>query len=106
MSPLNLSRLIYVYTDNASLSRADIKTCQANGKTILLSLGGDSYTQGGWSSTGAAQSAADQVWAMFGPVQSGSSVHRPFGSAVVDGFDFDFEATTNNLAAFGAQLKS
>ncbi|KAL6698946.1 endochitinase 33 [Trichoderma pleuroticola] len=85
---------------------ADIKTCQANGKTILLSLGGDSYTQGGWSSTGAAQSAADQVWAMFGPVQSGSSVHRPFGSAVVDGFDFDFEATTNNLAAFGAQLKS
>ncbi|UKZ80456.1 Endochitinase 33 [Trichoderma virens FT-333] len=85
---------------------ADIKTCQANGKTIILSLGGDSYTQGGWSSASAAQSAANQVWAMFGPVQSGSTVHRPFGSAVVDGFDFDFEATTNNLAAFGTQLKS
>ncbi|KAH0494174.1 hypothetical protein TgHK011_000804 [Trichoderma gracile] len=85
---------------------ADIKTCQANGKTILLSLGGDSYSQGGWSSPSAAQDAADQVWAMFGPVQSDSSAPRPFGSAVVDGFDFDFEASTNNLAAFGAQLRS
>lgn len=43
---------------------------------------------------------------MFGPVQPGSSADRPFGSAVVDGFDFDFEAITNNLAAFGAQLQS
>ncbi|KAM0486158.1 hypothetical protein ACHAPX_000860 [Trichoderma viride] len=85
---------------------ADIKTCQANGKTIILSLGGDSYTQGGWSSASAAQAAAKQVWAMFGPVQSGSSAERPFGSAIVDGFDFDFEATTNNLPAFGTQLKS
>ncbi|KAL7821599.1 family 18 glycoside hydrolase [Trichoderma aethiopicum] len=84
---------------------ADIKTCQANGKTILLSLGGDSYTQGGWSSPADAEAAADEVWAMFGPVQSDSSAPRPFGSAVVDGFDFDFEAATNNLAAFGAQLR-
>lgn len=46
------------------------------------------------------------VWAMFGPVQSGSNVDRPFGSAVVDGFDFDMEAYTGNLPAFGARLRS
>lgn len=43
---------------------------------------------------------------MFGPVPSGKKVDRPFGSAVVDGFDFDFESTVNNLPAFGAKLRS
>lgn len=46
------------------------------------------------------------VWDMFGPVQSGKNVDRPFGSAVVDGFDFDFESSANNLPAFGAKLRS
>lgn len=46
------------------------------------------------------------VWDMFGPVPAGKTVDRPFGSAVVDGFDFDFEATTNNLPAFGQKLRS
>lgn len=43
---------------------------------------------------------------MFGPIPSGKTVDRPFGSAVVDGFDFDFEASTNNLVAFGKKLRS
>jgi chitinase len=43
---------------------------------------------------------------MFGPIPSGKTVDRPFGSAVVDGFDFDFEATANNLPAFGKKLRS
>lgn len=43
---------------------------------------------------------------MFGPALSGSTVRRPFGSAVVDGFDFDFESTANNLPAFGRKLRS
>lgn len=43
---------------------------------------------------------------MFGPVPSGKAIDRPFGSAVVDGFDFDFEASTNNLPAFGQKLRS
>ncbi|KAK5996992.1 Endochitinase 33 [Cladobotryum mycophilum] len=98
------------FADNPNLFKcpqieADIKTCQAKGKTILLSLGGATYTQGGWNSASAAQAAAQQVWNMFGP-QTGSSVDRPFGAAVVDGFDFDFEATANNLPAFGAKLRS
>lgn len=89
------------------LDRNDIKTCQTKfKKTIVLSLGGATYSQGGWPSTRDAEKAAQSVWDMFGPVPSGSKVDRPFGSAVVDGFDFDFESTTNNLPAFGAKLRS
>ncbi|KAK0391802.1 hypothetical protein NLU13_1301 [Sarocladium strictum] len=85
----------------------DIKTCQATyGKTILISLGGATYAQGGWSSSSAAQDAAQQVWDMFGPVTSASNADRPFGSAVVDGFDFDFESGVSNLVPFGQKLRS
>ncbi|KAK0620167.1 glycoside hydrolase superfamily [Immersiella caudata] len=85
---------------------ADIKTCQSLGKTILLSLGGATYTEGGFSSSSEALRWADSIWAMFGPRQSSSSVVRPFGSAVIDGFDFDFEAPTQNMATFAARLRS
>ncbi|KAG5978874.1 Endochitinase 33 [Claviceps digitariae] len=86
---------------------ADIKHCQAtHGKTVILSLGGATYTQGGWSNVSDAHNAAHMIWDMFGPVPSYKTVDRPFGSAVVDGFDFDFEATTNHLPAFGAKLRS
>lgn len=50
--------------------------------------------------------AAQNVWAMFGPVQSGSSAPRPFGSAVVNGFDFDFESSVQNMEPFAAELRS
>jgi chitinase len=50
--------------------------------------------------------AAQNVWAMFGPVQTGSSVSRPFGSAVVNGFDFDLESTVQNMEPFAAELRS
>jgi chitinase len=89
------------------ICREDIKTCQTKfGKTIILSIGGATYTQGGWANTQDAEMAAQSVWDMFGPVPSGSNIDRPFGSAVVDGFDFDFESGTNNLPAFGAKLRS
>ncbi|PON21914.1 glycosylhydrolase family 18-1 [Trichoderma gamsii] len=85
----------------------DIITCQQTyGKTILISLGGGSYTQGGFSSTDVATSAAQTVWNMFGPVNPNSNVDRPFGSAVVDGVDFDFESGVNNLEPFAAELRS
>ncbi|TPX12483.1 uncharacterized protein E0L32_006895 [Thyridium curvatum] len=85
---------------------ADIKTCQAAGKTILLSIGGATYTEGGFPSSAAAITAANNIWAMFGPVQSGSTAKRPFGTAVVDGFDFDFESVTTNMAPFGQRLRT
>lgn len=39
-------------------------------------------------------------------MQSGSSALRPFGDAVVDGFDLDFESTVSNMAPFANQLRS
>jgi chitinase len=71
----------------------------------MLSLGGDSYTEGGFTSAALATAGADKIWAMFGPVQSGSSALRPFGSAVLDGFDFDFEANVQNMATFANELR-
>lgn len=72
----------------------------------MLSVGGATYTEGGFTSSSEATSAADNIWAMFGPQQSGSTVNRPFGSAVVDGFDFDFESTTQNMVPFASELRS
>lgn len=86
---------------------ADIQTCQSTyNKTILLSIGGSTYTEGGFTSESEAEEWANTIWYMFGPVTSNTSINRPFGSAVVDGFDFDFESTTSNMAPFASQLRS
>jgi chitinase len=81
----------------------DIKTCQSLGKKVLLSLGGavGSY---GFNSDTQAQSFANEMWNMFG---GGSSSTRPFGNAVVDGFDLDIEGgLTTGYVAFVNQLKA
>ncbi|KAL1970816.1 hypothetical protein VTN77DRAFT_2650 [Rasamsonia byssochlamydoides] len=83
----------------------DIKTCQSLGKTILLSIGGATYTEGGFTSEDAAVAGANLIWETFGPVTNSSAL-RPFGDAVVDGFDFDFEATVSNMPTFGNQLRT
>ncbi|KAL7620153.1 Chitinase 2 [Parahypoxylon ruwenzoriense] len=82
----------------------DIKTCQSLGKTILLSIGGATYTEGGFSDSASAESAAEQVWSLFG--SDTSAENRPFRSAVIDGFDFDFESTTQNFVPFASRLRS
>lgn len=66
----------------------------------MLSIGGDAYTEGGFTSAAAATAGADKIWAMYGPVQSGSNALRPFGSAVLDGFDFDFEVESLFISVF------
>ncbi|KAL7782663.1 chitinase chi18-17 [Trichoderma ceciliae] len=93
---------------NCPQVEADIIECQQTyGKTILMSLFGSTYTESGFSSSTAAVSAAQEIWAMFGPVQSGNSTPRPFGTAVVDGFDFDLEdPIENNMEPFAAELRS
>ncbi|ORX46534.1 glycoside hydrolase [Hesseltinella vesiculosa] len=65
----------------------DIKTCQDKGKIILLSLGGaaGSYSL---SSDNDAKTFAHSLHGMFG---KGTNKYRPFGDAVVDGFDLDIE---------------
>jgi chitinase len=87
--------------------RQDIAECQSTyGKTILLSVGGATYTEGGFSSSAAAVTAANNLWSIFGPPASGSSSPRPFGNSVIDGFDFDFESTASNIVSFANQLRS
>ncbi|KAI9730048.1 MAG: hypothetical protein M1818_008317 [Claussenomyces sp. TS43310] len=86
---------------------ADITTCQSTyGKTVLLSVGGATYSEGGFTSSDAAVSGANLLWETFGPVQNGSSAPRPFGNAAINGFDFDFESTVTNMVPFGNQLRS
>ncbi|CCG84295.1 protein of unknown function [Taphrina deformans PYCC 5710] len=71
----------------------DIKTCQTMGKKILLSVGGAAGSYG-FSSSSQAVQVANDLWNYFG---GGSSSIRPFGSAIVDGFDLDIE---NNAPAY------
>ncbi|KAK1836437.1 glycoside hydrolase superfamily [Podospora conica] len=85
---------------------ADILACQSANKTILLSLGGATYTQTGFASSAAAITAAENLWAMFGPAQPASTVPRPFGAAALDGFDLDFEFPGAYLATFAARLRT
>lgn len=95
----------------------DITACQKAGKTVLLSLGGATYTEGGFSSESDAVAGADLIWDTFGPPQSGSSnsssngpsskaqIYRPFGDASIDGLDLDFESNVQNTVPFAQQLR-
>ena len=87
------------------MCRRDIKACQSKGKTILLSIGGATYAEGGFGSDGEARQWAKTIWAMFGP-EGDRTVNRPFGSAVLDGFDLDFEAPSSNMVPFASELRS
>ncbi|TQV90298.1 class III chitinase [Cordyceps javanica] len=91
---------------NAGRSKIDedIKICQKKGKTILISMGGGLPTSTNWNSTFGAEKFAQCIWDMFGPVPL-DNIYRPFGSAVVDGFDFDFESPINDLPAFAGKLR-
>lgn len=136
---------------NCSSVGDDIRQCQSKyGKKVLLSIGGATYTEGGFESAEAAESAARLVWDTFGPAADaqltnttdaaeshsvsggahhltsrpyrtnsglpmGSGAHisprqartlRPFGNAVVDGFDFDFETPMTNVVPFARALRS
>jgi len=95
--------VIHLLAPPSDLSRADIQTCQAAGKKILLSLGGAAGSYG-FTSDSQAESFADQLWNLFG---GGSSDTRPFGDAIIDGFDLDIEGgSTTGYAAFINQMRS
>ncbi|KAL1633930.1 Chitinase 2 [Diplodia intermedia] len=92
----------------------DIPLCQTQyNKTITLSIGGATYTEGGFANTTAATAAADRIWTMFGPPPANLTNTtnttfplRPFGAAQLDGFDFDFETTVTNISPFAQRLRS
>lgn len=75
---------------------SDIIECQKTyGKKVFLSFGG-AYPKNYYiASDSSANSFADFVWGAFGPSTSAwtsANKPRPFGDAVVDGFDFDIES--------------
>ena len=63
-----------------------IKTCQSNGKKVLLSLGGATGTSK-FSSDSQASTFATQLWNLFGGGTGEDSNLRPFGDVKLDGFD-------------------
>ncbi|KAG7990505.1 hypothetical protein I3843_02G028800 [Carya illinoinensis] len=69
---------------------SDIKSCQAQGIKMMLSIGGGagSYSL---TSTNDAQQVATYLWNNF---LGGQSSSRPLGDAVLDGIDFDIEGGT------------
>ncbi|GLJ21007.1 hypothetical protein SUGI_0383920 [Cryptomeria japonica] len=71
---------------------ADIESCQSSGVKVFLSLGG---AWGSYSIASAddAQDVATYLWNNYLGGNSGSG---PLGAAVLDGIDFDIEATTEH----------
>lgn len=86
--------------DCSTLS-SQVQSCQNNGKTIMLSLGGGAgyYIL---KSNDYAKMVASHLWNMF---LNGTGETRPFGSGVVlDGVDFDIEAGTKESNAYWVTL--
>ncbi|GAD97348.1 class III chitinase ChiA1 [Paecilomyces variotii No. 5] len=73
----------------------DIPICQQAGKKVFISLGGASPANGQViNNDDSARDFADFLWGAFGPKTDAWTAQdgpRPFGDAVVDGFDFDIE---------------
>lgn len=88
---INLAGHCDPYTNGCTGLSADIKSCQAKGVKVLLSIGGGagSYFL---ASTEDARNVAKYIWNNF---LGGSSSSRPLGDAVLNGVDFDIEGGTN-----------
>ncbi|KAJ5811828.1 hypothetical protein N7474_008129 [Penicillium riverlandense] len=72
----------------------DIPVCQTAGKKVFVSLGGAYPATQEITSDQSALDFANFIWGAFGPVTdewTQADGPRPFGDAVVDGFDFDIE---------------
>lgn len=82
--------------ESCPLIASDIKYCQAQGKKVLLSLGGgspDVYL----ASDSSAKDMADFLWGAFGPAKEDWEGPRPFGDASIDGFDLDIESEADKI---------
>ncbi|XP_008776738.1 acidic endochitinase-like [Phoenix dactylifera] len=71
---------------------SDIQSCQSRGVKVLLSLGGAS---GSYSLTSAADAQNVSNY-LLNNYLGGNSSSRPLGAAVLDGIDFDIEATNGD----------
>ncbi|TYG37954.1 hypothetical protein ES288_D13G183400v1 [Gossypium darwinii] len=88
---INLAGHCDPYTNGCTGLSSDIKSCQAKGIKVTLSLGGGAGSYYLTSSKDARQ-VATYLWNNF---LGGQSASRPFGDAALDGIDFDIEGGTN-----------
>ena len=88
---INLAGHCDPYSNGCTGLSSDIKSCQANGIKVMLSIGGGA---GSYYLTSAedARQVAIYLWNNF---LGGTSSSRPLGDAVLDGIDFDIEGGTN-----------
>ncbi|KAF7826113.1 acidic endochitinase-like [Senna tora] len=88
---IDLSGHCDAYSNACKSLSGDIKSCQAKGIKVMLSIGGGagSYSL---SSSQDARNVAIYLWNNF---LGGNSPNRPLGDAVLDGIDFDIEQGTN-----------
>ncbi|XP_022897286.1 acidic endochitinase-like [Olea europaea var. sylvestris] len=70
---------------------SDIKSCQAKGIKVILSIGGGA---GGYT-LASSQDAKDLATYLWNNFLGGKSSARPLGNAVLDGIDFDIEGGTS-----------
>ncbi|RMZ83860.1 hypothetical protein DV737_g1516, partial [Chaetothyriales sp. CBS 132003] len=70
---------------------SQIPLCQTAGTKIFISIGG-AVADVELESQEDAVAFANQLWDIFGPYNSSYTGPRPFGTAAVDGFDFDLES--------------
>ncbi|KAJ6507000.1 glycoside hydrolase superfamily [Mycena sanguinolenta] len=81
---------------------AGIEACQAMGKLVTISLGGQNSST--LSSDAEGIAFATTIWNLF---LGGSSSTRPFGSVVLDGVDLDIEVgAPTGYAAFANQIRA
>ncbi|KAI8026922.1 hypothetical protein LOK49_LG02G00219 [Camellia lanceoleosa] len=88
---INLAGHCDPYSNGCTGLSSDIKSCQAKGIKVILSIGGGAGSYYLASSDDARQ-VATYLWNNF---LGGQSSSRPLGAATLDGIDFDIEGGTN-----------
>ena len=88
---INLAGHCDPYSNGCTSLSSDIKSCQAKGINVILSIGGGAGSYYLTSSEDARQ-VATYLWNNF---LGGQSSSRPLGDAVPDGIDFDIEGGSN-----------
>ncbi|KAL8148355.1 acidic endochitinase-like [Apium graveolens] len=89
---LNLAGHCNPATNGCTFLSSQISTCQSNGIKVLLSLGGGQGSDTSMTSPADARQVATYLYNHF---LGGQSTSRPFGSAILDGIDFDIEHGSN-----------
>ncbi|GFS38777.1 chitinase A [Actinidia rufa] len=88
---INLAGHCDPYSNGCTGLSSDIKSCQAKGVKVMLSIGGGAGAYSLDSSEDARQ-VATYLWNNY---LGGQSSSRPLGPAVLDGIDFDIEGGSN-----------